>query len=103
MTGRVGLVAALVVALRHGQPFAVPALPVSGDHPARGLEAFADGTTALLGLAQSPAELVSHPWLRWPVVPAVRLIVSRLVLRQLLDRAIRDRHGASSWRAGLFA
>ena len=72
---RCRFVSARAVAIAHAGPFDVPALVVAGRHAARGQKALADGTAALLGLAQGAAELIGHPGMLGPVMPAVGFVV----------------------------
>src|SRR5690606_28334370 len=82
------VVSALLIVIGDAAPFGVPALLVAGDHAARREEAFADGPATLLGLAQAAPELVAHPWMLWPMVPAVRLVVRIAAIRNLIDQEI---------------
>src|SRR3546814_19670461 len=80
--------AAFQMVIGYAAPFRVPALLGAGDHAARREEAFADGPATLLGLAQTAPELVAHPRMLWPMVPAVRLVVRVAAVRNLIDQEI---------------
>ena len=85
---RRGPIAAPVVAPGDAQPFPVPALLVSGRHAARRLETLADRAAALLGLAQRAAELVRHPRVLGPVVPAIGLEMRALFRSDSVDELL---------------
>jgi len=74
----------------------MPALPISRDHSAGCLKTFTDGTTALLGLTEGTSELIGHPGVFGPVVPAVGLKVSLPRLGNLVDQFFFLTHPASS-------
>src|SRR5262249_58747164 len=80
------------VAIAARQPFAMPALLVSRDHPRRRLETFADGSAALLRFAESATELIREPRMLGPVMPPVRLVVRQPVLGDLLDEVVFLQH-----------
>ncbi len=80
--------AAIVVGVGDHHPFAVPGLVVTRDHARGGQEALADGAAAFLRFAEPPAELVGEPGVLRPVMPAVRLVVSLLVVGDLGDDVV---------------
>src|SRR5215210_6829200 len=84
--GGLDFVPSRVITLGHAQPFLVPALLVPRDHAARSLKALGDSTATLLGLSQGAAELIGHPGMLWPVMPAEGFVVRSLLLRDLVDQ-----------------
>ena len=72
------LIATEIVTLGDVRPLAVPALEIVGDDLAGRLEHLAHRAASLLGLAQSAPELVGHPEIVVPLVPAEGLVARRL-------------------------
>jgi hypothetical protein len=75
-----------VITVGHAQPFLVPALLISRDHATRSLKALGDSTATLLSLPQGAAELIGHPGMLRPVMPAKGFVVRPVILRDLMDQ-----------------
>src|SRR5262249_27575587 len=80
------LVAALTIEIGDALPLAMPAFLVAGDHPARGQEAFGARAAAFLRLPERAPELIAHPRMLRPVVPAERLVMRIGTIRNLVDQ-----------------
>ena len=93
------LVTAGLVEIRNPLPFPVPALFVAGDHAAGGKETLGDGAAALLRFAKSAAELIAHPRIFRPMVPAVGLIHAVRHVRDLIDQKLFRHNRRNSLRS----
>src|SRR5262249_10583301 len=99
------LIAARLVEIGDAFPLLVPALLVAGLHPAGGQEAFRNRATALRHLAERAPELVAHPGMLRPMMPAKRLVVriravGNLVDQELFRHAILRSVGSASAYSG---
>ena len=72
--------AALVVAPGDVQPLLVPAVEVPRHDPACRLEDLADGAAAFLGFTEASPELVRHPEVLGPVMPAEGFVAGLMIL-----------------------
>ena len=81
-----GLVAANLVMFSKFKPFCMPAFLIARHHAARREKTFADGPSPLLGLSKCTAELIRHPRVLRPVVPAVRFVMRHAVLCNRFNR-----------------
>ena len=86
-------IAAAIIPLGDAQPLDVPALLVARNHPRGRLEALADCAAAFLRLPQPAPELIRHPRMQRPLLPAIRLVVRRDIrgggVNELLFHAFR--------------